>query len=60
MTTHKQIKTFKQISISEAAREMIIQNLLGDSTRKLLATNPSARSKLKQDVLATFFEESQS
>ena len=60
MTTHKQIKTFKQISISEAAREMIIQNLLGDSTRKLLATNPSARSELKRDVLATFFEESQS
>jgi dCMP deaminase len=60
IATHKQIKTFKQISISDTAREMMIQNLLSDSTRKLVATNPAEKSQLRQDILANFFEENQS
>jgi dCMP deaminase len=57
MTSHKQIKTFEQITISESAREMMLQTLLSDSSRKLAATSPSGKSELHENILAAFIEE---
>jgi dCMP deaminase len=56
METHKEIRVFEQISISEQAKQMMIQTLLDNSTRRLIATDPSETSQLREDLLNTFLK----
>ncbi|MCX5872416.1 MAG: dCMP deaminase family protein [Deltaproteobacteria bacterium] len=56
METHKEIRVFEQTSISEQAKQMMIQTLLDNSTRRLIATDPSETSQLREDLLNTFLK----
>jgi dCMP deaminase len=56
MEGNKEIRVFKQISISDQAKKFMIQALLDDSTRKLLATDPTDSSQLKEDALSEFLK----
>ena len=56
METHKEIRVFEQISISDQAKELMIQTLLDDSTRRLIATDPSETTQLEEDALSQFLK----
>lgn len=56
MENTKEIKVFKQISISEEAKDLMIQALLSDSTRKLMATDPHEPSQLREDIINEFLK----
>jgi dCMP deaminase len=56
METHKEIRVFEQISISEEAKHMMIQTLLDNSTRRLIATDPLETTQLREDLLSTFLK----
>jgi dCMP deaminase len=57
METNKEIKVFKQIYISNEAKELMIRTLLDDSTRKLIATDPKQSSELKEEPLTLFLKD---
>lgn len=56
MKTNKEIRIFQQISISDQAKKFMIKTLLDDSTRKLLATDPTETSQLNEDALGEFLK----
>jgi len=56
METHKEIRVFEQISISDQAKELMIQTLLDNSTRRLIATDPSETTQLEEDALSQFLK----
>ncbi|MGC8602647.1 MAG: deoxycytidylate deaminase [Desulfomonilaceae bacterium] len=56
MENTKEIKVFKQISISEEAKDLMIQALLSDSTRRLMATDPHEPSQLREDIINEFLK----
>jgi hypothetical protein len=56
MKTNKEIRIFQQISISDQAKNFMIKTLLDDSTRKLLATDPTETSQLNEDALGEFLK----
>lgn len=56
MKTNKEIRIFQQISISDQAKQFMIKTLFDDSTRKLLATDPTETSQLNEDALGEFLK----
>jgi len=56
MKTNKEIRIFQQISISDQAKKFMIKTLFDDSTRKLLATDPTETSQLNEDALGEFLK----